>query len=525
MGPGAASDERRGILRHAAIILLACLCVHWVLLGRAPFRQSEGHRVAPAWAMLDSGNWLRTEMFELNYVRKPPGMPWAIAASSAVFGRNEFAARFPSALACTLMALGALAIGRAWLGSMGGLAAGLSQAVLPLMWGPGRSAEIEALNTFATQLAVLPLLALLLRAPSERRATDAALALLCAAGVLAFALTKSAASAPCVLGALIGACIARRSARPLASPLALGAIVVGAAAAFGALWFIGNGNNDPDAVRETGSFLWDRPGRTALLAPLAFAAAMPSSLALLWAFGRDARSESESADEQWNRAALFGRACAFAWIASCAAYVALGVDNPRYLMPASVFLAPVVGYAIRGAWGGGGQGPFARGGFLPARRDLLRRIVFRGPAAWCGVLVAAGLIINTRAIEGTPTATGRTAGAALAAALPDGATVWADDLIEARPDILLYACAAAATEGRVLRPLWAKPAMHRAELPPVGDYLLIRTDAGSGEAERYAPLRDNGQLAPIAEGELGRYRWLLLLTIAGGSGAADSAGK
>lgn len=515
MGPGAASDARRGLLRHAIIVLLACLCVHWVLLGRAPFRQSEGHRVAPAWAMLDSGNWLRTEMFELNYVRKPPGMPWAIAASSAVFGRNEFAARFPSALACTLMALGALAIGRAWLGSMGGLAAGLSQAVLPLMWGPGRSAEIEALNTFATQLAVLPLLALLLRAPTDRRATDAALALLCALGILAFALTKSAASAPCVAGAIIGACAARRSVRPLLlnGPVALASVALGGIAAALALWQIANLNNDPDAVRETGSFLWQRPGRTALLLPMALAAALPSSLALLWAFGRDARRECEGADEQWNRAAQFGRACGFAWVASCLLYVALGVDNPRYLMPASIFLAPVVGYAVRGAWGGGGQGPFARGGFLPARRDLLRRIVFRGPAAWCGLLVAAGLIINTRAVEGTPTATGRTTGAALAAALPDGATVWADDLIEARPDILLYARAAAVAEGRSMRPVWAKPRMHLAELPPAGDYLLIRIDEGSGEAERYASHRDEGQLAPIAEGELGRYRYLLLLVV------------
>ncbi|MBX3407001.1 MAG: glycosyltransferase family 39 protein [Phycisphaeraceae bacterium] len=513
MGPGVASDALRGLVRHALIVLLSCVCVHWVLLGRAPFRQSEGHRVAPAWAMLDSGNRLRTEMFELNYVRKPPGMPWAIAASSAVFGRNEFAARFPSALACTLMALGALAIGRAWLGSMGGLAAGLSQAVLPIMWGPGRSAEIEALNTLATQLAVLPLVALLLRPPGDRRAADVPMALLCAAGILAFALTKSAASAPCVVGAIFGACAARRSAGPLVNPIALGAIIVGAAAAFGALWVVARANTDPDAVRETGSFLWQRPGRTALLLPLALAAALPSSLALLWAFGRDAQREGEGADEQWNRAALFGRACGFAWVASCAIYIGLGVDNPRYLMPASVFLAPVVGYAVRGAWGGGGQGPFARGGFTPARRDLLRRVVFRGPAAWCGVLVAAGMIINTRAVEGTPTATGRTAGAALAAAMPDGATVWADDLIEARPDTLLYARAAAAAEGRSMRPVWAKPWMHRAELPPAGDYLLIRIDEGSGEAERYAPHRVEGQLAPIAEGELGRYRYLLLLVV------------
>lgn len=519
MPGGAASGTQRGLLRHAAVVLLACLCVHWLLLGRAPFRQSEGHRVAPAWAMLDSGDWLRTEMFGLTYVRKPPGMPWAIAASSAVFGRTEFAARFPSALACTLMALGALALGRAWLGPMGGLAAGLSQAVIPLLWGPARSAEIEALNTLATQLAALPLVAMLLGGPRRPRAADAALVLLAALGVVAFALTKSAASAPCVLGAFVGACAARRSLRPLVNPPALVAVVLGGAAALALLWLIARHNSDPDAVRETGSFLWQRPGRTALLLPLALAAALPSSLALAWAFGRDAHRESESADEQWNRAALFGRACAFAWLASCLLYVALGVDNPRYVMPACVFLAPVVGYAVRGAWGGGGQGTFARGGFAPRRRDLLRAVVFRGPGAWCGVLVAAGMIINTRAVEPSPKVTGRTAGAALAAAVADGASVWADDLIEARPDILLYARAAAAAQGRTLRPVWAKPRMLNADLPAPGDYLLLRTDDQSGEAERYAPRREAGQLAPVADGELGRYRWVLLLVV--GPGRTD----
>ena len=394
MGPGAASDARRGLLRHAAIVLLACLCVHWVLLGRAPFRQSEGHRVAPAWAMLDSGNWLRTEMFELNYVRKPPGMPRAIAASSAG-RRNEFAARFPSALACTLMALGALVIGRAWLGSMGGLAAGLSQAVLPLMWGPGRSAEIEALNTLATQLAVLPLLALLLRAPGDRRAADGLLVALVSMGIVAFALTKSAASAPCVAGAIIGACAARRSVRPLLlnGPVALASVALGGIAAALALWQIAGLNNDPDAVRETGAFLWQRPGRTALLLPLALAAALPSSLALLWAFGPDALSETQGPDEQWNRAAL-ARACGFAWVASCAS-TSRSASTTRATSCRRASSCAVVGYAIR-ARGAAAAGTVRPRRLLPARRDLLRRIIFRGPAAWCGLLVAAGLIINSR---------------------------------------------------------------------------------------------------------------------------------
>jgi hypothetical protein len=40
------------------------------------------------------------------------------------------------------------------------------------------------------------------------------------------------------------------------------------------------------------------------------------------------------------------------------------------------------------------------------------------------------------------------AGALLAEALPDGAVLWADDLIEARPDLLLYTQRSAAAAGK-----------------------------------------------------------------------------
>jgi 4-amino-4-deoxy-L-arabinose transferase-like glycosyltransferase len=517
-------ESAKSIWRDGAIVLFVCVMVYWLFLGSTPFAASEGLRVAPGWAMLDSGDWSRTEMFGLNYVRKPPGMPWAIATSSAIFGQNEFAARAPSALACTLMALIALGFGRAWCGPRAGLAAGLAQALLPLMWagggggagGPGRSAEIEAVNTFFTQLAVLPLIALMLpsRAPelgAARNAKRAAgLAALAAAGILGFALTKTAASVPCVAGAIIGVCLARRSARPLMCAWMWGAVLSGGIAAYFALRHFAAINNDADAVRETGAFLWQNPLGVLTLIPIAFAAALPMSIALLIPIGKDARAEGESSDAAWSRCVLAGRACGFAWFASCLLYAAIGIDNPRYLMPASVFLAPIVGYIIRGM-AAGGTGPFARAGFMEHRRDILKRIIYRGPWAWAGALIGLAIIFNTgRSI--LPPTTSRTVGTALAEALPAGATVWADDLIEARPDILLYARQAADSSGRTLTFLWAKPRMHKAELPEpteAGSFVLLRTDERSGEGPRYVEAMESQRLRLVMQSALGKYTFAL----------------
>lgn len=520
--PAGFSEPPRSILRDGVFILVVCAIVYWLFLGSTPFAASEGLRIAPGWAMLDSGDWSRTEMFELNYVRKPPGMPWAIAASSWLLGQNEWGARAPSALACTFMALAAFAFGRTWCGPRGGLAAGLAQALLPLMWaggtggagGPGRTAEIEALNTLFTQLAVLPLIGLMMRPYGLRRDFTAA-ALAAALGIVGFALTKSAASAPCVAGAMIGVCIARRSHRPLFHPAPWVAIIAGSVSAYVLLRHFAAINNDADAVRETGQFAmkWiSNPGGWITLIPLAFAAALPMSIALLIPIGKDARAEQESADPAWSRCVLAGRACAFALFASCLLYAAAGLDNARYLMPATVFLAPIVGYIIRGL-AGGGTGPFARAGFMDHRREILKRLIFRGPAAWAGVLLGVAIMLNTGSSI-LPRTTSRATGEALAAALPPGATVWADDLIEARPDILLYARQSAAASGRTLRFIWAKPRMHRAELPTGGDdtapaFIILRTDDASGEGVRYLPALESRQLRLVHQDTLGKYAFAL----------------
>jgi hypothetical protein len=305
-----------------------------------------------------------------------------------------------------------------------------------------------------------------------------------------------------------------------------GAILIGSTAGFFLLRHFAAINNDANAVRESGQFAmkWlSNPGGWITLIPIAFAAALPLSIALLIPIGKDARAEGESADPAWSRCVLAARSCAFAWFASCLIYAAIGIDNPRYLMPASVFLAPIVGYIIRGM-AAGGTGPFARAGFMEHRRDILKRLIYRGPAAWAGALLGLAIILNTGSSI-LPPATSRSVGASLAAALPSGATIWADDLIEARPDILLYAQQAAAASGRELRCIWAKPRMHNAELPASGSdgappFIILRTDADSGEGVRYLPALESRQLRPVHENKLGKYTFVLFSVHADAEGSA-----
>jgi len=79
-----------------AVLVYACALQGW----RPLYSPDEGRYTNVALNMLDSGNWLRPMLHpEVEHWAKPPLTYWSIAASVAVFGRNEFAARLPGALA------------------------------------------------------------------------------------------------------------------------------------------------------------------------------------------------------------------------------------------------------------------------------------------------------------------------------------------------------------------------------------------------------------------------------------------
>ena len=80
---------------------------------RAIWEPDEGRYTATALNMLESGDWLLPTLDgERPHLTKPPIVYWSIAASITAFGRNEWAARLPGALAFVVTGLCVFGIGR-----------------------------------------------------------------------------------------------------------------------------------------------------------------------------------------------------------------------------------------------------------------------------------------------------------------------------------------------------------------------------------------------------------------------------
>ena len=84
--------------------------------------------------MLETGDWVTARIDGVLYFDKPPGQVWAIAASFAVFGVHDWAARIPLALACVALAWVTWRFGRWAFGSAAGFWAGLAMAGCVGMW-------------------------------------------------------------------------------------------------------------------------------------------------------------------------------------------------------------------------------------------------------------------------------------------------------------------------------------------------------------------------------------------------------
>jgi 4-amino-4-deoxy-L-arabinose transferase-like glycosyltransferase len=86
----------RGWLLVLAVIVYAC-----AFQGARPlYSPDEGRYTNVALNMLENGDWLRPTLHpEVEHWAKPPLTYWSVATSIAVFGRHEFAARLPGALA------------------------------------------------------------------------------------------------------------------------------------------------------------------------------------------------------------------------------------------------------------------------------------------------------------------------------------------------------------------------------------------------------------------------------------------
>ncbi|HEV7490835.1 MAG TPA: glycosyltransferase family 39 protein [Rhodanobacteraceae bacterium] len=90
------SAKTRRWLFVLVVLLYAC-----ALQGVRPlYSPDEGRYTNVALNMLESGDWLKPMLHpEVEHWAKPPLTYWSVAASIAAFGRTEFAARLPGALA------------------------------------------------------------------------------------------------------------------------------------------------------------------------------------------------------------------------------------------------------------------------------------------------------------------------------------------------------------------------------------------------------------------------------------------
>lgn len=100
-------------LRDLLLLSLVLGCLFLWGLGSAPLIDpDEGRYAEIPREMLERGNFITPTLNYVKYFEKPPLLYWVNAASMALFGQNEFAARLPSALSGLLTVLLTYVAGR-----------------------------------------------------------------------------------------------------------------------------------------------------------------------------------------------------------------------------------------------------------------------------------------------------------------------------------------------------------------------------------------------------------------------------
>ena len=97
-------DERK---KYFWFLAALCLCFLFLFLGETSFHtRGEPREAVVALSMLERGNWILPVNNGVDIAYKPPLFHWMIAAFSSLGGKvTEYTARFPSALALTVMVL------------------------------------------------------------------------------------------------------------------------------------------------------------------------------------------------------------------------------------------------------------------------------------------------------------------------------------------------------------------------------------------------------------------------------------
>jgi 4-amino-4-deoxy-L-arabinose transferase-like glycosyltransferase len=141
--------------------LAALVAALWfaTLSLRPLFNPDEGRYAEIPREMLAGGDWVIPHLNGLAYVEKPPLQYWASALSQAVFGQNEFGARFYAALSALVALVGAaLAATRLW-GEEAGVRTAAMLAGMPLFVLLGQLLTLDMSLTAYMTLALAAFLA------------------------------------------------------------------------------------------------------------------------------------------------------------------------------------------------------------------------------------------------------------------------------------------------------------------------------------------------------------------------------
>src|SRR5438067_6391397 len=96
-----------------ATLFFAVLIFHTIGTWSIPLIDRDEPRFAEASReMIERGDYIVPHFNNQLRLDKPPLAYWAQAASYRIFGQNDFAARFPSAVAAALVALSIFAFGK-----------------------------------------------------------------------------------------------------------------------------------------------------------------------------------------------------------------------------------------------------------------------------------------------------------------------------------------------------------------------------------------------------------------------------
>jgi 4-amino-4-deoxy-L-arabinose transferase-like glycosyltransferase len=138
---------------------------HWLLLigvsgvmfflnlgGSTLWDLDEGCNGVCAWEMMEAGNWIIPTFNSQLRVDKPALLYWLQIFSYLGFGINEFAARFPSALAALATVLLAYELARSMFRRTTGLITGVIVATTPMLCAAARFANPDSLLTCCTVL-------------------------------------------------------------------------------------------------------------------------------------------------------------------------------------------------------------------------------------------------------------------------------------------------------------------------------------------------------------------------------------